>query len=92
MLKKEQFKFYLTRDKKIRVLQDKISKVIFLEKDINSTNINNLSPNYTNILKIIRKKKFLDDDKKKFNFFKTYIKNKHILDYGCGFGGFFGSN
>ncbi len=85
-----QILFKETRDKKIRVLQDKISKVIFLEKDINSTRkyINNLNPDYTNILKIIKKKKFLDDDKKRFNFFKTYINNKHILDYGCGFGGF----
>ena len=54
-----QILFKETRDKKIRVLQDKISKVIFLEKDINSTRkyINNLNPDYTNILKIIKKKK-----------------------------------
>ena len=56
-----QILFKETRDKKIRVLQDKISKVIFLEKDINSTRkyINNLNPDYTNILKIIKKKKIL---------------------------------
>tara|TARA_B100000963_G_scaffold248791_1_gene217847 strand:- start:75 stop:962 length:888 start_codon:yes stop_codon:yes gene_type:complete len=79
-----------TRDKKIRVLQDTFSKVIFLEKDVNNKKryTNKPSSDYVNILKTIKKRKFLDDDKKRLNVFKRFIKNKSILDYGCGFGGF----
>ena len=79
-----------TRDKKIRVLQDTFSKIIFLEKDINNKKryANKPSSEYVNILKTIKKRKFLDDDKKRLNVFKSFIKNKSILDYGCGFGGF----
>ena len=92
LVKKNRVKvlFKETRDEKIRVLQDSLSKVIFLEKDVNNKKkyTNNTSQYYSNILKIVKKKKFLDDDKKRLNFFKNFIKNKRILDYGCGFGGF----
>ena len=41
---------------------------------------------------ILNKKKIisyaLNDNLRYFNFFKKYIKNKSILDYGCGYGRF----
>ena len=92
LVKKSRLKiiFKETRDKKIRVLQDEFSKIIFLEKDVNSRKKyqEKSTSNYKNILRYIKKKNFLDDDKKRFHLFKSFIKNKDILDYGCGFGGF----
>ena len=40
------------------------------------------------IFKNIKKNKVLEDDKRRFYFFRKEINNKKILDYGCGFGGF----
>tara|TARA_Y100000591_G_C21841765_1_gene706068 strand:- start:1885 stop:2772 length:888 start_codon:yes stop_codon:yes gene_type:complete len=82
--------FNKTRDKKIRVLQDRNSKIIFLEKNINNKKqyIYGRNKYYLKIFRNIKNNKFLDDDKKRFNLFKKEIKNKKILDYGCGFGGF----
>ena len=92
LVKKNNIKilFNRTRDKKIRVLQDIKSKIIFLEKNFNKPKnyIDNSDKYYLKIFKTIKKKKVLDDDVKRFNFFKKEIKNKKILDYGCGFGGF----
>lgn len=89
-----------TRDKKIKVLQDKISKVIFLEKyttDINyysalkkdsikrKNKIYDLTKlNNKNFIKSVK----LDDEKRRFKEFKRLIMGKKILDFGCGFGGF----
>ena len=82
--------FNRTRDKKIRVLQDKKSKIIFLEKNSNNQKnyINNSNKYYLKIFKNIKKNKVLEDDKRRFYFFRKEINNKKILDYGCGFGGF----
>ena len=82
--------FNRTRDKKIRVLQDKKSKIIFLEKNSKKQKnyINNSNKYYLKIFKNIKKNKVLEDDKRRFYFFRKEINNKKILDYGCGFGGF----
>ena len=82
--------FHKTRDKKIRVLQDQKSKIIFLEEDVNNEKkyIKKPSSPYFQHLQKIKKLKVLKDDKNRFNLFKKEIKNKKILDYGCGMGGF----
>ena len=52
--------FNRTRDKKIRVLQDIKSKIIFLEKNFNKPKnyIDNSDKYFFNIFKTIKKKKF----------------------------------
>ena len=82
--------FHKTRDKKIRVLQDQKSKIIYLEEDVNNEKkyIKKPSSPYFQHLQKIKKLKVLKDDKNRFNLFKKEIKNKKILDYGCGMGGF----
>jgi 2-polyprenyl-3-methyl-5-hydroxy-6-metoxy-1,4-benzoquinol methylase len=86
-----------TRDKKIKVIKDLKTKIIFLEKYITSDN------NYKDYLrkeKKIDKKKtqiklfsgniripIIDDDYRRASQFKKYFKNKDILDFGCGWGG-----
>ena len=77
-----------TRDKKIKVLQDKKSGIIFLEKFVRDKKYYQLDrkmsqkdiARYTNLLK--------NDDKRRFNQFKNVLKSKRILDFGCEFGGF----
>ena len=77
-----------TRDKKIKVLQDKKSGIIFLEKFVRDKKYYQLDRTmsqkdivrYTNLLK--------NDDKRRFNQFKNVLKSKRILDFGCEFGGF----
>ena len=82
--------FPSTRDKKIRVLKDKLSKVIFLEKNLIDKRIYKDLPNdnYFKNLKKVNNKILLDDDIRRYSMFKKMIKNKKILDYGCGWGGF----
>ncbi len=94
-----------TRDKKIRVIKDLKTKIIFLEKNLNSINTYNSKNNYRDSLRKknrIGKKKdtdiklikgkirlpIIEDDFRRSNQFKRYFKNKNILDYGCGWGGF----
>ena len=81
--------FPRTRDKNINVLKDKNSEIIFLEKNVinkrNYTDKPNL--NYLKNLKY-KKKVLLRDDVRRYSMFKKIIKNKKILDYGCGWGGF----
>ncbi len=94
-----------TRDKRIRVIKDLKTKVIFLEKQLNSKDTYNSKDNYRDYLrkdrKINKKKKstikllhsnvrtpILDDDLRRSNQFKRWFKNKNILDFGCGWGGF----
>ena len=91
-----------TRDKKIRVIKDTKTKVIFLEKFITSNSyytslkyndndrkikkkikINTIKTSFGNI-----KTKILEDDQRRAFQFKKYLKNKNILDFGCGWGGF----
>ena len=92
-----------TRDKKIRVIKDKKSKIIFLEKFASNKNYykylrynDNDRKNIDKIKKITKVKTFtgivktplIDDDVRRFNQFKNFLKNKEILDFGCGWGGF----
>ena len=89
---------FRTRDyKSLNVYQDKISKIIFLDKykkkktfyekkKLNRKLIGNKS------FSIFNKKKIkiinLDDQKRRANEFKDRFKNKKVLDFGCGDGGF----
>ena len=80
-----------TRDKKISVLKDKESKIIFLEKFITNQK-------YYSSLKYDSKKVKtldgdvktinLDDDKRRLRQFQKLCVNKKILDFGCGWGVF----
>ena len=83
-----------TRDKKIKVIKDFKTKVIFLEKYINSTKDNSLlSYNDTEKKVIVNNKnltalQLFEDDYRRASHFEKYVKNKNILDFGCGWGGF----
>ena len=88
-----------TRDKKISVYQDRKSSIIFLEKYLTSqkyySNVkygNSPNKSFSNIpLKNINKVialAGLDDDKRRALQFKKEIKNKKVLDFGCGWGKF----
>jgi len=93
-----------TRDKKIKVIKDKKTNIIFLEKYLTS-NEYYCSLNYRDDEhKILRKSKkkivnvktisgnivtpLIEDDYRRANQFKKYFKNKEVLDFGCGWGGF----
>ena len=85
-----------TRDKKINVYQDNKSKIKFLEKVITNREyykkidyrkINYLEKkNKTEVLE--KYQLYTDDDQRRVNQFKVFTKNKDLLDYGCGYGGF----
>ena len=93
-----------TRDAKIKVLQDRISKVIFLEKYIRHKNYYSSLKNKTDFRKISEKSErkiafvqtmvgdmktpIINDDIRRSRQFKKLYKNKNILDFGCGWGGF----
>ena len=68
-----------TRDKKMNVYQDIKTRVIFLEKYFT----NNFYKK-----KNVKLKKFFDDDIRRYKKFSNLIKNKSLLDFGCGWGGF----
>ena len=93
-----------TRDKKIRVKKDLKTKIIFLDKYITSneyysslkygdqdkkskkqskTQITSVQTFSRNI-----KTPIIEDDYRRAVQFKKYLKNKDILDFGCGWGGF----
>jgi len=93
-----------TRDKKIKVIKDLKSKIIFLEKYI-TTNDYYSSIKYKNndkkslyelkkkiaTIKISSKNiktAIIDDDFRRASQFKKILRNKDILDFGCGWGGF----
>ena len=87
-----------TRDQNIKVIKDLKTKIIFLEKYITSNNYYS-SVKYNkgkNKIKIKNVKTFskniktqiLEDDYRRSAQFKKYLKNKNILDFGCGWGGF----
>ena len=63
--------FHKTRDKKIRVLQDRKSKIIFLEEDVNNEKkyIKKISSQYFQHIQKVKKLKVLQDDKNRFNLF-----------------------
>ncbi len=85
-----------TRDRNVKVLKDKKSGVIFIpqyksniknyykkkNENIFST-INNVKVNSKNIPVTE-----LNDDLRRFNYLKNKIKNKKLLDFGCGKGKF----
>lgn len=86
------------RDANIPVYQDKISKIIFLEKY--KFNLKKYYK-YKNVYKKIKNKVFkkidikkkiyiekLKDDSRRLIQFKKICKNKKILDFGCGWGDF----
>ena len=93
-----------TRDKKIPVYKDLKSGVIFLEKYITDTKYYETVKYKDDIRRVIEKSKrktaliktlkgniestILEDDKRRFFQFKKILKNKKILDFGCGWGGF----
>ena len=82
--------FPTTRDKKINVLKDKKSDIIFLEKKFFSKKKYVEKPDkaYQKVFNDKRTFYFNDDDKRRYNQFKKIIKSKEILDFGCGWGGF----
>ena len=88
-----------TRDKKVKVKKDLKTKIIFLEKCFTSDKYYSLlrDRNKSKIEKnIVNSKIFhnnihipiFDDDLRRAILFKKYLKNKNILDFGCGWGGF----
>lgn len=92
-----------TRDKRVKVKKDLKTKIIFLEKCLTSDKYYSLlrDRNESKIKKklkrnIVNNKIFynnthipiFDDDYRRTILFKNYLKNKNILDFGCGWGGF----
>lgn len=90
-----------TRDSRIKVYKDKVSKIIFLEKYIrknkyyknkkNSETLQTKNLSQNSITKLMQKKiitQNLNDDFRRYMQFKKIILNKNILDFGCGWGGF----
>jgi len=81
-----------TRDRKIKVYQDKKSKIIFLQKYIKDNDyIYSREPNekYYKVKNSGIVTKTLDDDYRRSIQFKKYFYQKDILDFGCGFGNLF---
>ena len=93
-----------TRDKKIKVIKDLKTKIIFLEKYL-STNKYYSSLKYRDDdVKVFDKSKrkisntktfsgnikttIIEDDYRRAVQFNKNLKNKDILDFGCGWGGF----
>jgi 2-polyprenyl-3-methyl-5-hydroxy-6-metoxy-1,4-benzoquinol methylase len=92
-----------TRDKRVKVKKDLKTNIIFLEKCLTSDKYySSLTHRNKNKIKIKLKKNIVnnkifynnihipifDDDLRRAILFKKYIKNKNILDFGCGWGGF----
>ena len=93
-----------TRDKKIKVIKDLKTKIIFLEKYITAKEYYSLLKYNDDGRKFLDKsiKKrvniktssgnikipFIEDDYRRAVQFEKNLKNKDILDFGCGWGGF----
>jgi 2-polyprenyl-3-methyl-5-hydroxy-6-metoxy-1,4-benzoquinol methylase len=93
-----------TRDKKIKVIKDLKTKIIFLEKYITSNEYYSLLKYRDDDIKVLDKSKtkianvktfsgniktpIIEDDYRRAIQFKKKLKNKDILDFGCGWGGF----
>lgn len=90
-----------TRDKKIRVLKDQKSKIIFLEKyTLNNKSFSSLENPYKNKKKLkdknikiktnsgIYKTLIIDDDYRRVDQFEKLSRKKDVLDFGCGWGGY----
>ena len=93
-----------TRDKKIRVIKDLKTKIIFLEKYLTNNNYYSSLKYKDNDKKFTKKSKrkienvktfsgnirtsIIEDDLRRAIQFKKILKKKDILDFGCGWGGF----
>jgi 2-polyprenyl-3-methyl-5-hydroxy-6-metoxy-1,4-benzoquinol methylase len=89
-----------TRDKKISVYKCNLSGVMFLEKYITDSNYyKKIKYQYINKsnkkvykIKILKGRVeaplTIEDDKRRFFQFNKFIKNKKVLDFGCGWGNF----
>lgn len=85
-----------TRDRNIKVLKDEKSGVIFIPKYKSNIKTHyqekliSIYSNYSNtkLDNKINNLITLNDDLRRFNFLKKKIKNKTLLDFGCGRGGF----
>ena len=93
-----------TRDKKIKVIKDLKTKIIFLEKYITTNDYYSLLKYKDDDRKVSKKSKrkianvktfsgniktpIIEDDYRRVNQFSKKLKNKDILDFGCGWGGF----
>jgi 2-polyprenyl-3-methyl-5-hydroxy-6-metoxy-1,4-benzoquinol methylase len=85
-----------TRDnKKINVLIDKSSGILILNKSIDTireyyenNEIYSSKEEEITLLDIKTKVSILNDDKRRFDVYKNFTKNKAILDFGCGKGAF----
>ena len=92
-----------TRDKKIKVIKDSKSKIIFLEKYVTSNNYYSSLKYQDDIKKTLRRSKknanvkiisgniktpIIEDDFRRVNQFNKFLRKKDILDFGCGWGGF----
>lgn len=80
-----------TRDKKISVFKDKKTKIIFLEKHVTNENYYSSLKYISNKIKTDKgnlKITEISDDKRRVKQFQNICKNKAVLDYGCGWGGF----
>jgi 2-polyprenyl-3-methyl-5-hydroxy-6-metoxy-1,4-benzoquinol methylase len=84
-----------TRDlKNNKVYLDKKSKIFFNEKKIDKNYYENKPTDRSGGCSIVKKQKSfvrtipLEDDLRRFEYFKNFFQNKKILDYGCGWGGF----
>ena len=80
------------RNGRSSVLLDTKNKFIFLEKYLVNDNFYKKffdikTPKQTSKL-FINKTNILNDYLRYFNLFKKFIKNKNVLDYGCGYGQF----
>ena len=92
--------FNTTRDKKISVYKCNVSGVIFLEKYVTDSNYykkikykyiekcNQKIYKIKTLKGILPSPLILDDDKRRFFQFNKFIKNKKVLDFGCGWGNF----
>ena len=93
-----------TRDKKINVLKDLKTKIIFTEKYITNSeyysdlkykdedrkNIYKLKTKTINVKTLFGNinTPIIDDDYRRISQFEKLLINKNILDFGCGWGGF----
>ncbi len=93
-----------TRDKKIKVIKDLKTKIIFLEKYITTNEYYSLLKYKDDDIKVSDKSKrkianvktfsgniktpIIEDDYRRASQFEKNLKNKDILDFGCGWGGF----
>ncbi len=93
-----------TRDKPIKVLKDIKTKIILLEKNLTSEDYYSTLKSKDDNRKTLEKAKSkisfvktfsgniktskIDDDTRRVIQFKQMVKNKDLLDFGCGWGGY----